>query len=122
MKEKLRVPQKNKKTSWNQVLQQESHQRNQQRGSQPYKILRNFLIMDKGGNPEKKENDVEGLALGRWHRLYMLRKEGGREPATIKNFVDASIEGFEEYIKNSSEKLITTASNSNGYIQGLPEK
>ena len=57
-----RVSQSNKKTSWNQVLQQGSHQRDKPQGCPPNKILGTTLEMDQGRTPtngpeDKKTND-----------------------------------------------------------------
>ena len=51
------------------------------------------------------------------HRLYVSRKEEGRGFTKIENYVNASVQGLVEYIKKSKERLITTASNSNGNIK-----
>ena len=40
-------------------------------------------------------------------RLYLSRKEGGRELARNEDGVDASIWGLEDWIKKSKERLIT---------------
>ena len=47
----------------------------------------------------------------------MSRREEGRGQASIEDYVDASIRGLEDYIKNSKERLITAASNSSGNIR-----
>ena len=36
-------------------------------------------------------------------RLYVSRKEGGRELASIEDSVDASIQRLEDYIENTKE-------------------
>ena len=46
-------------------------------------------------------------------RLYVPRKEGGRGVASIEEGVDVTIQRLDEYIKNSEERLITTANNKN---------
>ena len=40
-------------------------------------------------------------------------KGGGRELANIEDYVNATIQGFEEYTKKNIERLIAAASNSN---------
>ena len=40
-------------------------------------------------------------------RLYVSRKEGGRELATIEDSVDASIQHLEDYIEKHERGLIT---------------
>ena len=40
-------------------------------------------------------------------RLYVSRKEGGRELASIEDSVDASIQRLEDYIEKCGGKLIT---------------
>ena len=44
---------------------------------------------------------------------YVLRKEGGRGLASIKNSVDASIQRLEDYIQNHDGGLITATRNDN---------
>ena len=46
-----------------------------------------------------------------------VKKGGGRGLYSIANCVDISIQGFDEYIKKSKERLITEASNSNGIVR-----
>ena len=41
-----------------------------------------------------------------------MSRKGGRELVGIGNCVDASIQGFEDYIKKSKQRLITVASNN----------
>ena len=63
-KNKKRLSQSNEKTSQNQTLQQESHQKDKQLGSPHCKILRTILEMDKrrtstnGPEDKKANNDV----------------------------------------------------------------
>ena len=45
------------------------------------------------------------------NRLYVSRKEGGRIISSIENCIDVSIQGLENYIKKSNERLITAAHN-----------
>ena len=54
-------------------------------------------------------------------RLYVTRKEGGRAIIINEDCVDALIR-LEKYIKNSNERLVTAASNSNGYLMEQTEK
>ena len=49
-------------------------------------------------------------------RLYISRKEVDRELTSIDDYVDASIQGLDKYIKNNRERSITTAYNSIGNI------
>ena len=44
--------------------------------------------------------------------LYASRKEGGRGLASIKDCLDASIQGLEDYIEKNKENVITAAQNS----------
>ena len=37
--------------------------------------------------------------------LYVLRKEGGRELASIEDSVESSIQWFEDYVENRGEEL-----------------
>ena len=105
MKEK-KIPQQNEKTSWNQDLLQKSHQRNKHYGSPPCKVLRTILKMDekwtqKNGRQDKKI-DLQGFTpRDDIDRIYTSRKKGGRGPTSIKNCVDASIQGLEDYIKKN---------------------
>ena len=46
----------------------------------------------------------------------MSRKEERKGFAGIEDCIDASIQGLEEYIKKSKERLITAANNSNNNI------
>ena len=46
----------------------------------------------------------------------MPRKEGWRGLTRIKDYVDASIQGIEEYNNRSKERLFKAASNSIGNI------
>ena len=48
--------------------------------------------------------------------LYVSRKEGGRGHATTEDSVEASIQGFEKYIKKIKERLIIAARNSTDSI------
>ena len=50
-------------------------------------------------------------------RLYGSRKKGGRELTSIKDSIDASIQGLKEYIKKSKERLSTTVCNSTDNIR-----
>ena len=43
---------------------------------------------------------------------YVSRKEGGRGLTSIEDCVDASIQGLEDYIEKSKERLIAAANNS----------
>ena len=47
-------------------------------------------------------------------RLYVSRKEGGGgwDVANIEDSIDASIWGFENYIKKSKERRVTATRNS----------
>ena len=45
-------------------------------------------------------------------RLYVPRKEGGWGIAIIKDSVDASIQGFENYTQKRRERLITATRNN----------
>ena len=47
----------------------------------------------------------------------MLRKEGGRGHSSIKDSVDASIQGHEDDIKKSKERLVTASTNSTDGIR-----
>ena len=42
------------------------------------------------------------------------KKQGGRRLPATENFVEASMQGLEDYIKKVKERLITAASNCNG--------
>ena len=62
IKEKVRIPQKNEKTSWNLTMPHKSHQRNTPLGCPSCKVLWTILEMDKGGSQidgpnNKKIND-----------------------------------------------------------------
>ena len=94
-KSKNRVPQKNKKTSWNQALQQKSHQRNKHLGSSPCKIQWTIFKIVKEGTqtnrPKKIDVDTQGLTPERSYRLYISRK-GRRRLTSIENYVDTMIQ------------------------------
>ena len=47
------------------------------------------------------------------HRLYISRKEGGRGPISIENCVEIATVGLENYIQNSTERLIIAARGEN---------
>ena len=47
-------------------------------------------------------------------RLYVSRKKEGRGLASIEDYVDESIQGHNDYFRNSKERLITEASYSIG--------
>ena len=47
----------------------------------------------------------------------MSRKEVGRGHANIKDSTDASVLGFEDYIKKSKERQTAVTSNSNGNMR-----
>ena len=47
----------------------------------------------------------------------MSRKEEGRGHADIEDCVDESIQGFEDYIKKSEERLITATNISIGNVR-----
>ena len=49
--------------------------------------------------------------------LHVSREEGGRGLARIKDCVDASIQGLEEYINKSKRRQVTAANNSNSNIR-----
>ena len=49
-------------------------------------------------------------------RLYVSRKKEEKRTAIIEDSVDASIQGFEIYIKKNQEKLIIEARNMTGSI------
>ena len=61
---------------------------------------RKLMTMHKALHPR---NDVD--------RLYVSRKEGGRELASIEDGVDSSIQRFEDYIEKYERGLITTIRN-----------
>ena len=46
----------------------------------------------------------------------MSRKEGGRGHTSIEDYVTSSIQGFEDYIKQSKETLNKAVNNSVGKI------
>ena len=50
------------------------------------------------------------------HRLYVLRKEGGRGLTSIEDWIDASVQGLKDYIKKSKEKLTKTANRSSSNV------
>ena len=47
---------------------------------------------------------------------YISRKEGGRGHASIKDYVNALLQGLEDYIEKRKERLITAANNRIGHI------
>ena len=53
----------------------------------------------------------------RWHRYNLSRKEEERRLAINKDSMDASIQGPEDYVKKSKERLITATRNSTGNIK-----
>ena len=55
------------------------------------------------------DNSNKVLHLDDTNRLYVSRKVGGRGPASIEDCVDSSIQGVEECIKKSKERLITAS-------------
>ena len=87
----------------------------------PCKLLGTILEMDQGRNqingPEDKKTNAKGLASERQHILHVSRKERGRGLASIEDSVDASIRGFENYIKKRKERLITAVNNSADHIK-----
>ena len=50
-------------------------------------------------------------------RLYDSSKEGGRELTSTEDYINASIQGLEEYIKKSKERLIRLVGNSTDNIR-----
>ena len=66
MKEKIRIPQKNKKTFQNQALRQKSHQMNKHLGSPPCKMLETILKINKGEilTNERKDKEINDYARG----------------------------------------------------------
>ena len=52
----------------------------------------------------------------------MSRKERERGLFSIENYMDASIQELEDYIKKIKERLITAASNSADNIKGQIEQ
>ena len=69
--------------------------------------------MDKGRTQTKELKDKEideyaqSLTLKRWYKRHVSRKKVVKRPANIKDYVDASIQGFLEFFKKSEEWLIT---------------
>ena len=55
-------------------------------------------------------------------RLFVSRKEGGRGLTSIKDCIDASIQGLKDYIKKSKERLITVATSSIDNIRANKKK
>ena len=102
----------NEKTGKNQVQQQNSYQRDKRLDSSACKVFWIISKMDQGWTQtnelkDKKADDV--------HPSDVSRKEG-RGPACIKDCVDAPIQGVEDYIKKSKERLIKAADNRIGNI------
>ena len=64
MKEKIRIPEKNKKISWNKALQQKPHQKNKHWKSLSFKILRTIIKKNKGGSQRNgpKGKKIDGYA------------------------------------------------------------
>ena len=48
-------------------------------------------------------------------RLYIPRKEGGRELLNVEDVIDLAIIGLERYVCNSIERLLTAARAANEY-------
>ena len=84
-------------------------------GSIPCKIFVTIFIMDKERTQTNESNDKKVVDdVQSWddiERLYASRKDR-RWVASIKDEVDALIWRFEDYLKKSKERLITTASNN----------
>ena len=59
------------------------------------------------GPENKKTNDHALHHRDDIDRLYVSRKEGGRELTNIDDSVDTSIKRFEDNMKNNKESLIT---------------
>ena len=82
-----RVPQKNKKTCWNQTQQQEPHGVNIYLTSTPRKILRTLLKIDKRETqtkrPKYKEinDNAQGLTPEKGQRLFVKKKKEEDSPA-----------------------------------------
>ena len=53
-------------------------------------------------------------------RLYMSRKEGGRELTSIENTVDASIRRLEDYTEKREGRLITATKNNTENTTEIP--
>ena len=79
------------------------------------KIILTIIKIDKTGIHKNRSNSMEindytqVFKSKRWHRLNNSGKEGGRGFASIKDYVDDSIQGLEKITKTS--KRIKIASN-----------
>ena len=67
----------------------------------------------------KTDDDTKGFTRERWHRPMICVKENerGRELASFKDIVDASIWIQENYIKKNNKKLTKGSSNSTNDIK-----
>ena len=74
--------------------------------------LNNLQRVDMPLNKETKPNQTFHLR-DYTDRVYVSRKDGGRELVTIEYCLDVTVQGLEENTKKSQEKLISAASNSN---------
>ena len=57
----------------------------------------------------KTHDNASGLISRRWHRLYVSRKERGREKASIQNSIDASIQQLKDNMKTRGGRLMTAS-------------
>ena len=113
-KEKKRVSQMNKNTTWNQALQQKSKD-----CAVPH--VRYSGLFSKWTKEELRQIGQSKRKLMTMNqvlhlrddidRLYVSRKGGGRELANLEGSVEASIQGLEDNIKKSKERWITAVSN-----------
>ena len=89
----------NKKISWNQAPQQESHQRDKHLACPSCMILRAILKIDKERTSTNRPKDKKASDYAQVFtperdnidRLYVSRKEWGRGLTNIEDSVDASI-------------------------------
>ena len=94
-------------------------------GSPPCKILKTILKKDPGGTqtngPKSKkiDNFTQGITSERLYRQIVCakKKNGGKSRlASFEYCVNASIQGLDDYIKKSKNRLITAANNNSGNI------
>ena len=120
-KDDKRISQTNEKTSRNQTLHQESHQRNKHLGSTLYNIPGRVLKI-KLRQLDQRTRYVITLHLALHPRydmkwLYESRTVGERGLTSIEDSQEASMQRLKENITKSKAKLITAIRNSTDNIR-----
>ena len=88
-----------------------SNQRNRHLSSPFCKIHRTILKME-WWRTKIIDDSAQGLICARWYK----QERKGNRTSQHWGWLDVSIQGFEDYIQKSKERLITAASNVNSNI------